>query len=89
LELGGNVGAAISACVRAVRACERLKEEGEGLASKAHGTVAQTRELITGRSTDRATPLNSEREKGKRGMGRHRQAGPTCQRPKARGRSWA
>jgi hypothetical protein len=29
---------AISACVRAVRAGERLKEEGEGLASGAHGT---------------------------------------------------
>jgi hypothetical protein len=28
LELGGDVGAAISACVRAVRAGERLKEEG-------------------------------------------------------------
>jgi hypothetical protein len=29
LELGGDVGAAISACVHAVRASERLKE-GEG-----------------------------------------------------------
>jgi hypothetical protein len=38
--------------------------------------VAQTRERITGRSADRATPLNSEREKGKRGTGRRRQAGP-------------
>jgi hypothetical protein len=89
LELGGDVGAAISACVCTVCSGERLKEEGEGLASKAHGTAAQTRELITGRSADRATPPNSEREKGKRGAGRRRQAGPTCQRPKARGRSWA
>jgi hypothetical protein len=89
LELGGDVGAAISACVCAVCAGKRLKEEGEGLASGAHGTVAQTRERITGRNTDRATPPNSEREKGKRGAGRRRQAGPTCQRPKARGRSWA
>jgi hypothetical protein len=88
LELGGDVGAAISTCVHAVRAGERLKEEGEGLASGARGTVAQTRERITGQRADRATPLNSEREKG-RGAGRHRQAGPTCQRPKARGRSWA
>ena len=89
LELGGNVGAVISACMRAVRAGERLKEEGEGLASGARGTAAQTRERITGRSADRATPPNSEREKGKRGVGRRRQAGPTYQRPKARGRSWA
>jgi hypothetical protein len=48
LELGGDVGAAISACMRAVRAGERLKEEGEVLASGARGTVAQTRERITG-----------------------------------------
>jgi hypothetical protein len=78
LELGGDMGAAILACVRAVRAGERLKEEGERLASGASGTVAQTRERITGQSTDRATPPNSEREKGKRGAGRRRQAGPTC-----------
>jgi hypothetical protein len=66
------VGAAISACMRAVRAGEQLKEEGEGLASGARGTVAQTRERITGRRVDRATPPNNEREKGKRGTGRHR-----------------
>jgi hypothetical protein len=48
LELGGDVGTTISACVRAVRAGERLKEEGEGLASGTRGTVAQTREGITG-----------------------------------------
>ena len=89
MELGGDVGTTISACVCAVHTGEQLKEEGEGLASGARGTVAQTRERITGRSTDRATPPNSEREKGKRGAGRRRQAGPTCQRPKARGRSWA
>jgi hypothetical protein len=66
------VGTTISACVRAVRAGKQLKEEGEGLASGARGTVAQTCERITGRSADRATPLNSEREKGKRGVGRRR-----------------
>jgi hypothetical protein len=85
LELGGDVGAAISACVHAVRAGERLKEEGEGLASGAHGTAAQTRERIMGRSADWATPPNSEREKEKRRAGRCRQAGPTCQRPKVCG----
>jgi hypothetical protein len=42
-ELGGDVGTMISACVRAVRAGKRLKEEGEGLASEARETVAQTR----------------------------------------------
>jgi hypothetical protein len=89
LELGGDVGAMISACVRADRAGERLKKEGEGLASGARETVAQTCERITGRSADRATPPNSEKDKGKRGAGRRRQAGPTCQRPKACGRSWA
>ena len=89
MELGGDVGTTISACVRAVRAGERLKEDGEGLASGARGTVAQTRERIIGQSADRATPPNSEREKGKRGASRRRQAGPTCPRPKARGRSWA
>ena len=89
MELGGDVGVVISACVCAIRAGERLKEEEEGLASGARGTVAQTREHITGRSADKATPPNNEREKGKRGAGRRRQAGPTCQRPKARGRSWA
>jgi hypothetical protein len=88
LELGGDVGATISVYMRVVRAGERLKEEGEGLASGACGIVAQTRERITGRSADRATPPNSEREKGKRGAGR-RQAGPTCQRLKSRERSWA
>jgi hypothetical protein len=81
------VGAAISVCMRAVHAGERLKEEREGLASGTHGTTAQTRERIPGRSTDRATPPNSEREKGNRGAGRRRHAGPTCQRPKTRGRS--
>jgi hypothetical protein len=85
-ELGGDVS---SACVRAVRAGEQLTEEGEGLVSRARGIAAQTRERITGQSADRATPLDSEREKGKRGASRRRQAGPTCQRPKARGRSWA
>jgi hypothetical protein len=83
------VGVAISVCVRAVRAGEQLKEEGEGLASGARGTATQTCERITGRSADRATPPNSEREKGKRGTSRCRQEGPTYQRPKARGRSWA
>jgi hypothetical protein len=72
LELGGDVGVVISVCVRAVHTGERLNEEGEGLASRARGTAAQTRERITGRSADRATPPNSEREKGKRGVGRRR-----------------
>ena len=89
MALGGDIGAAISACVHAVHAGERLKEEGEGLASGAHGTAAQTRECITGQSADSATPPNSEKEKGKIGVGQRRQAGPTCQRPKARRRSWA
>jgi hypothetical protein len=84
LELGGDVGAAISVCARGPRR-RAVEGGGEGLASGARGTAAQTRERITGRSTDRATPPNSEREKGKRGAGRRRQAGPTCQRPKARG----
>jgi hypothetical protein len=53
LELGGDVGA--------VRARERFKEEGEGLASGARGTAAQTRECITGQSADRATPPNNKR----------------------------
>jgi hypothetical protein len=66
LEIGGDVS---SACVRAVRAGERLTEEGEGLVSRARGTATQTRERITGQSADRATPLDSEREKGKRGRG--------------------
>ena len=78
MELGGDVGAMISVCVRAVRAGERLKEEGQGLASGARGTAARTHERIMGRSAYRATPLNSERENGKRGVGRCRQAGPTC-----------
>jgi hypothetical protein len=69
------------------RGPRRRAVEGEekGLASGAHGTTAQTRERITGRSADKATPLDSEREKGKRGAGRRRQAGPACPRPKARG----
>jgi hypothetical protein len=71
LELGGDVGVAISACVRAIRPGKRLKE-GEGLASGAHGIAAQTCERIMGQSTDMATPLNSEMEKGKRGAGRRR-----------------
>jgi hypothetical protein len=70
LELGGDVGVAISACVRVVHAGERLKARGEGLASGARGTTTQTRERTTGRSTDRATPPNNEREKGKGGTGR-------------------
>jgi hypothetical protein len=59
------VGVAISVCVRAVRAGERLKEEGEGLASGAHGTAAQTRERITGRSADRATHRTARGRKGR------------------------
>jgi hypothetical protein len=40
LELGGDVGATISVCVRVVHAGKRLKEEGEGLASGARGIAA-------------------------------------------------
>jgi hypothetical protein len=76
-----------------VRACcprrRAVEGGGGGTGERGRGTAAQTRERIMGRSADRATPPNSEREKGKRGAGRRRQAGPTCQRPKARGRSWA
>ena len=89
MELGGDVGVAISVCMRAVRAGEQLKEEGEGLASGARGTATQTCERITGRSADRATPPNSEREEGKSGAVRRRQAGRACQRLKARGHGWA
>jgi hypothetical protein len=64
LELGGDVGVAISVCVRAVRAGERLKE-GEGLASGARGTMARTCEHTTGQSADKVTPQNSERERGR------------------------
>jgi hypothetical protein len=64
LELGSDVGTAISACVHAVRVGERLKE-GEGLASGAHGTEAQTREHTTGQSADMVTPQNSEKERGR------------------------
>jgi hypothetical protein len=71
------VGAVISTCVRAVHAGERLKEEGGGTGERGRGTATQMHERITGRSADRATPPNSEREKGKRGAGRRRQAGPT------------
>jgi hypothetical protein len=77
LELGGDVGAVISACVRSVRVGERLRE-GEGLTSGARGTVAQTHERTIGRSADRATPPNSKREEGKRGTVRRRQAGRAC-----------
>jgi hypothetical protein len=56
LELGGDVGAAISACVHAIRAGERLKEGGKGLASGARRTEAQTREHTTGQSVDKVTP---------------------------------
>jgi hypothetical protein len=89
LELGGDVGVAILACVRAVRIGERLKERGEGLASGACGTTAHTRERTTGRSADRATPPNNEREKGKGGTSRCRQAGTAYQRSKARRIGWA
>jgi hypothetical protein len=56
LELGGDVGATISACVRAV--------EGGDTDGRA-GPTTQTRERTTGRSADKVTPPNSEREKGR------------------------
>jgi hypothetical protein len=49
------------------RGPRRRAVEGGGLASGGRGTAAHTRERITGRSADRATPPNNEREKGKRG----------------------
>jgi hypothetical protein len=55
------MGAAVSACLRAVRAGERLKE-GRGLASGAHGTATQTRERTTGQGADKAAPLGREGE---------------------------
>jgi hypothetical protein len=88
LALGGDVGAAISACVRAVRAGERLKEGGDGLASGAHQTTTQTREHTIDQGADKVTPQNSER---KRCAGQRRQAGPAYQGLEARerGRGWA
>jgi hypothetical protein len=58
------VGAAISSCVPAVRACEWLKE-WEGLASRARGTAAQACEHTTGQSADKMAPQNSERGRGR------------------------
>ena len=40
MELGGDVGVAISACVCVVRVGDQLKERGEGLVSGACGTTA-------------------------------------------------
>ena len=66
MELGGNVGLAISACVCAIRAGERLKEGvGKGLASGARGTATQTCEHTTGQSADKVAPQNSKRGRGR------------------------
>jgi hypothetical protein len=85
LELGGDVGTAISACVRAVRAGERLKE-GEGTGERGprdSGTDARPHDRPKRRQGDPTEQGEGERN---RGVGERRQAGPACQRPKARGR---
>jgi hypothetical protein len=83
LELGGNVGATIPTYVRAVRAGEQLKEGGgKGLASEAHSTDARAHDGPKRRQGDPTEQREGER---KRGAGRRRQAGPACQRPRARG----
>jgi hypothetical protein len=64
LELGGDVGAAISACVHVVRVGKRLKE-GEGTGELGPWTAAQTCEHTTGQSADKVTPQNNERERGR------------------------
>ena len=56
------MGAAVSACVRAVRAGEWLKQGRKRLASGAHGTATQTRERATSQGADEAAPLDREGE---------------------------
>jgi hypothetical protein len=58
------VGVAISACVRAVRVGERLKEGRERLASGARGTARQTRERATGQGADKADPHGGREREG-------------------------
>jgi hypothetical protein len=58
----GDVGMAVSACVRVVHAGERLKEGRGKLASRAHRTATQTRERATGQGTNKAAPLCREGE---------------------------
>jgi hypothetical protein len=55
------MGAAVSACVRVVRAGGRLKE-GRGLASGPHGIATQTHERTTGQGADKVAPLGREGE---------------------------
>jgi hypothetical protein len=76
LALGGDVDAAISACMRAVRVGERLKEV-KGTGKLGHGTAAQTREHTTSQGTDKATPLDREGEGQRASWARRRQDGPT------------
>jgi hypothetical protein len=56
----GDVGAAVSACMRTVRAGRWLKE-GEGLAGGARRAVTQACEYATGRGADRAARQSKER----------------------------
>jgi hypothetical protein len=58
------VGAAISACVRAVRAGEWLKQGRKRLASGAHGTATQTRERATSQGADKAGQHGSRESEG-------------------------
>jgi hypothetical protein len=85
LELGGDVGATISTCMRAVHAGKKLKE-GEGLASGAHGTAVQACEHTTGQSADKMAPQNSERERGRGArVGADKMAPQNSERERGRG----
>ena len=88
--LGGDVGAMVSACVRAVRVSGRLKE-GRGAGKRGLRDNDTACERATGQGTDEAGPLGREGE-GERASGARRsQVGPTCQwtgRPRREG-GWA
>jgi hypothetical protein len=88
LELGSDVGTAISACVHAVRVGERLKEGG-GTGERGprnRGTDARAHDGPKRRHGDPTEQREGER---KRGAGRCRQTRSACQRPRARARGWA
>jgi hypothetical protein len=63
----GDVGTAVSACMRTVRAGRWLKE-GEGLAGGARRAVTQACECATSRGADRAARQSKERG-SERGVG--------------------